>query len=300
MDPDVRLLRYFLAVANELNFTRAAEQLHIAQPSLSAQIRQLESQLGVVLLRRNTRAVSLTEAGRALAERGPHALDEMQRTWQAARDAGHGTVGSLRLAYTLSTGHDTTPQLIQALQGAHDGIVVTSDLMPTSQILRAVKDGHADVGVARTPERQAGVRLVPLRRDPAGILVAASHPLAAADTVALRRVAEHPVELGPRVANPAYHDFVRDLFGSRDLQPTFIERDIAFDLSRPFITDGTAVALVGRSTVTNLPQDLRWIALDEPITIMVGLVLPAGEPSATAARFEQVARAHATGHHWLD
>lgn len=300
MDPDVRLLRYFLAVADELNFTRAAERLHIAQPSLSAQIRQLEAQLRVPLLRRSTRAVSLTEAGTALLERGPHALAELQRTWQAARDAGHGTVGTLRLAYTLSTGHETTPQLIAALHDAHDGITVTSDLMPTPQVVQAVRDGRADVGLARAPAHADGIRLVPLRRDPEGILVAANHPLATADTVALQRVADYPIVLHPRAANPAHHDFIRDLFASRDLRPTFIERDISFDLSQRFITDGSAVALVGRSTAAGLPHGLRWVALADPIMITVALVLSAGELPATASRFVRIALAHATGHHWLD
>lgn len=81
---------------------------------------------------------------------------------------------------------------------------------------------------------------------------------------------------------------------------TLIERDITFDLTQRFITDGSAVALVGRSTAAGLPQGLRWIALADPIMIMIALVLPAGELPATACRFARIALAHATGHHWLD
>lgn len=300
MDPEVRLLRYFLAVAKELNFTRAAEQLHVSQPSLSAQIRQLETQLGVPLLRRTTRTVSLTEAGETLLDRGPHALGELQRAWQAARDAGRGTVGTLRLAYTLSTGHDTTPHVIEALQRAHPGIDVITDLMPTPRVVKVVREGQADAGVARTPAPEDGIRLVPLRRDREGILVSADHPLAAADTVTLRQVAGFPIALHPRAANPYHHDLIHDLFLSRGLQPSFLERDITFDLSQRFITDGSAVAIVGRSTVAGVPGDLRWIPLAEPIAITVALVLPAQDASANAVRLEQVALAHAGDQHWLD
>ena len=299
MDPDLRMLRYFLAVAEELNFTKAAERLHIAQPSLSAQIRQLEAQLGVPLLHRSTRSVSLTEAGEALFTQGPRALAGVERAWQAARDAGSGVVGTLRLAYTLSAGHDTVPRLIESLGETHPGITVTTEVLPTPQILLAVRDGRADAGVARAPAARDGVRIRPLRTDAEGVLAAAAHPLAGRETVHLRDVAEHPVVLHPRSANPAHHDFIRDLFASRVLQPHFIERDIAFDLSQPLIADGAAVALVGRSTALRLPPDLRWIPLAEPVALTVALVLPAAQPSATARRLEAVAVTQAAAHGWL-
>lgn len=299
VDPEVRLLRYFLAVADELSFTRAAQRLHIAQPSLSAQIRQLESQLGVALLRRNTRSVSLTAAGKALQARGPRALTGLERAWQAARDAGRGEVGTLRLAYTLSAGHDTVPQLVEAFHHAHPGVTVSTDVLPTPEVLAAVRDGRADVGVARTPAPLDGVRLRTLRRDAEGILVAADHALAGTPAVDLGAVSEYPVVLHPHVANPAHHDFIRDLFQSRDLHPTFIERDIAFDLSQRVITEGTAIALVGRSVAARLPRDMRWIPLAEPVFVTTALVLTAGEPAAAAERFAEVALSHAEAQGWL-
>jgi DNA-binding transcriptional LysR family regulator len=282
MEPETRLLRYFLAVAEELNFTRAATRLHIAQPSLSAQIRQLEAQLGVILLRRSTRAVALTEAGQALLNRGPAALAGMEQAWEAARQAGRGEAGTLRMAYTLSAGHDTAPQLVQALHEAYPHITVTTD-----------------VGIARAPAPLAGTRLQPLRHDPMGILVTTDHPLASQATAGLTEVAAYPVVLHPRAANPAHHDFIVDLFASRGLQPSLVERDIAFDLNQHLVTNGTATTLVGRSVAVGLPGNLRWVPLADSATVTVALVLATGEPPATVQRFHHLARAHAAAHGWL-
>jgi len=104
MGPEARLLRYFLAVADELNFTRAAEKLRIAQPALSAQIRQLEAQLDVQLLERTSRSVQLTDAGRIVQERGPAALAALEQVWEAVQRAGGGEAGRLRVAYSASAG----------------------------------------------------------------------------------------------------------------------------------------------------------------------------------------------------
>lgn len=299
MEPESRLLRYFLEVAEELNFTRAADNLHIAQPSLSAQIRHLESQLGVTLLRRSTRAVSLTEAGRALVERGPAALAGMEQAWEAARRAGRGEVGTLRLAYPLSAGHDTAPCLIQALHETYPHITVTTEVLPTPKVLLAVRDGRADAGIARAPAPMEGTRLQPLREDRMGILVATDHPLAGNATAALSDVAGYPVVLHPRTANPSHYDFVVDLFASRGLQPTMVERDIAFDLSHRFIAGGAATTLVGHSSAQGLPSNVCWIPLADPVTVSVALVLAASESPATVECFQRVARTHAAAHGWL-
>ncbi|MDN5913990.1 MAG: LysR family transcriptional regulator [Pseudonocardia sp.] len=217
MEPEVRLLRYFLAVAEELSFTRAARRLHIAQPSLSAQIRRLESQLGVTLLQRDTRTVSLTPGGRALYARGPAAIAALQHAWDAARQAGMGLTGTLRLAYTLSAGYDTAPQLVATLHDRHPGVEVITEVLPTPSILRAIQDRRADAGLARAPAPAEGVRLQTVRRDRLGVLVRIDHPLAELAEVTLTAVAEHPVAIHPRTANPGHYDLITGLFARRGL-----------------------------------------------------------------------------------
>src|SRR5215218_7462212 len=126
MSPEARLLRYFLAVADELNFTRAAEKLGIAQPALSAQIRRLEAQLDVRLLERTTRSVQLTDAGRIVQERGPAALAGLEQMWEAARRAGRGETGRLRVAYSPSAGYETAPRLVGALHARYPDIEIAA------------------------------------------------------------------------------------------------------------------------------------------------------------------------------
>jgi DNA-binding transcriptional LysR family regulator len=301
VEPEVRLLRYFLAVASELNFTRAAETLGIAQPALSAQIRQLESQLGVRLLERTTRSVELTDAGRVVQEHGPAALAALSGVWDAARRAGRGEVGRVRVAYSPSAGYETAPALVGAVRDRHPGIEVTTEVLSTPEIVRAVGEGRIDVGVARTPEAAAGVRMRTVRLEPLGALVPVDHPLSGRSEVDLAAVAEHPVLMHARSANPAQFDFVRDLFARFALEPRFVERPIAFDPTQSMIRDGRAIGLVGSSAADGVAAGLRWIPLAGLDTrLVIALVLREGDISPAADRFERVAIATAAANGWLD
>lgn len=134
MAPDTVSLRYFLVLAQELNFTRAAARIGIAQPALSARIRRLEAELGTSLLVRNTRSVVLTTAGAALAESAPPALAALERAWDTARNAGAGELGTLRIGYSLSTGAETAPALVDRLIRSSPGLEVGAVPMATPEI----------------------------------------------------------------------------------------------------------------------------------------------------------------------
>src|SRR3954453_14199444 len=144
MEPEARLLRYFLAVADELNFTRAAERLGIAQAALGAQIRQLEAQLGTQLLERTTRSVRLTEAGRVVHGQGPAALAALADVWDAARRAGRGEAGRLRVAYSPSAGYETAPALVRAVRDRHPGIEVSPEGLSMPEIGRGGGGGATE------------------------------------------------------------------------------------------------------------------------------------------------------------
>jgi DNA-binding transcriptional LysR family regulator len=298
--PEARLLRYFLAVADEMNFTRAAERLSIAQPALSAQIRQLEAQLGVQLLERTTRSVRLTDAGRAMHERGPAALSALEEVWEAARRAGRGEAGRLRIAYSPSAGYETVPRLVEALGARYPGVEVAAEVTPTAEIVRAVLDRRADIGVARTPVPADGVRLRLVRLERQGVLVPAGHGLARGPEVELSAVAEHPILVHPRAANPAHYDLLLELFRSAGLEPRLLERPVAFDPTQRVIREGHAIGLVGASSLAGIADGLRWVPLADPAPrLEVQLVLRDGEPSPAADRFERVAVAFAAAAGWL-
>src|SRR5882757_7775546 len=126
MDRDLepRLLRYFLAVADELHFGRAAARLYISQPALSNQIRKLEHTLGTDLFVRSSRKVELTPAGRALLEEAPLALDGLERAAERARLAGAGVAGTVRLGYAPMAGYETLGAILTAAQSDSPNVTV--------------------------------------------------------------------------------------------------------------------------------------------------------------------------------
>lgn len=143
--PELRHLRYFLAVAEELSFTRAAESIGVSQQVSSSQIRQLEGELGVQLFDRSTHHVALTEAGRALAERGREVLAAVEGLWEDARLRASGVKGVLRFGFARSGLYDTTPRLIAAMREAHPEAELVGVELASPELPRAARDGRADV-----------------------------------------------------------------------------------------------------------------------------------------------------------
>lgn len=301
MEPEARLLRYFLAVAKELNFTRAAETLSIAQPALSAQIRQLETQLGVQLLERTTRSVRLTDAGEIVRERGPAALAGLADVWDAARRAGRGEAGRLRLAYSPSSGYETAPRLVEALRERHPDIEITAELLSSPEIVQAVLDGRIDVGIARTPLTPAGTRARTVRQERQGLLVPSDHPLAAHDELELAAVAEYPILMHHRSANPSHFDTIIQAFRRAGLTPRIVQPPMAFDPTMRAVRDGTGAAVVSASATRDLAPGLCWIPLADALAhVPFQLVLRDEDPSPAVDRFERVALATAAAERWLD
>jgi DNA-binding transcriptional LysR family regulator len=281
---DLRRLEYFLGVARERNFTRAAEQLHVAQPALSRQVRLLEQDLGVELLHRTTHEFELTEAGAFLLERGPAVLAAVDELWRGVRTYGSGDRGSVVIAYGASASYETAPTLLEALSSRHPGVQITTSVKSVSEILAGVTEGSIDVGLIRCPPAESGLDTRTIRREPQGLLVRRDHPLADGLTVAVSDLASEKVLLHPREANPGHYDAVVGLCREHGFEPQVLLRSLSFDLAYTPVAKGDAVAIIGESSRQGLPDELRWVPLSPPAALDVSIVARRYNRPAAVAR----------------
>ncbi|MFJ4713140.1 LysR family transcriptional regulator [Streptomyces sp. NPDC088785] len=296
---DLRRLRYFLAVAQERNFTRAAERLHIAQPALSRQVRQLEQELGVRLLDRTTQSVEPTEAGRLLMERGAALCDEADRLWRDVRGYAAGESGSLSFGYSASTGYETAPTLLAALAEAHPGIRTSTRLLPTGEILAGVADGTLDVGLVRCPPPAPQLVRTLVRLEPQGVLMAEGHPLAGRPAVDVAALAGEILLTHARGDNPGHYDAIAGIFERAGVSPRLRERHLSFDAAQMPVAQGDAVSVVGESARPGLPAGLVWRPLSPAAAIEIHLLTRGDTERPATARLLRVASGTARARGWL-
>jgi DNA-binding transcriptional LysR family regulator len=192
---DLRLVEYFVAVAEELHFGRAAERLHIAQPSLSQQIRRLESQLGVTLLERNSRNVHLTEAGEALLREGRKTLSQAQHAIRTARAAG---APQLTVGFYGSAGSDLLADALRAFE-RHSSYSVSLRELPLGSI-DAILNGEVNVAFTRLNPGQTELEVEVIAQEPRLVALAVAHPLAAREALTFAELADESFITNPAVA----------------------------------------------------------------------------------------------------
>src|SRR5215207_8790119 len=188
--PELRLLRYWIAVAEEANITRAAERLHISQPALSSAIKQLEGQLGVPLLDRGGgRGVTVTPAGAVLLERGRELLALADAVVQEVRARDVAAVGRLRIGMSPTARYELGPALLAACADRAPGVMLYPREDATGALLRDVRAGRLDLAVLFCAPAAEGVATWLLREDRAVVHLRDDHPLAGRSAVALEELA---------------------------------------------------------------------------------------------------------------
>jgi DNA-binding transcriptional LysR family regulator len=205
---ELRQLRYFIAVADELHFTRAAAQLHVAQPALSHQIRQLEEEIGAVLLERTNRMVRLTPAGEAFRKRARLALDQAQRAAADAASIEQGWTGSISLGFVSSAVFSVLPELLRRCRKLiPDAEVELRELEPSEQ-LTAIRNEHLDLGIMHAALNDPELESVVLAREPLIVALPASHPAASQRKVSLRKLSAEALFLPKSHAAAGFHEVV--------------------------------------------------------------------------------------------
>jgi DNA-binding transcriptional LysR family regulator len=209
MNVDVRLWRSFTTVAEELHYGRAAERLHITQPALSRQIRDLERALGVTLFDRTSRRVVLSRAGQAVLGQARRALAESDRAVRLAQLAAHGDWGELAIAVLPAAAVALLPAIIRAYRDAHPAIGVTISEGFDDEQLAALTAGRIDAGFLRAAAAPPGIYLETLLTEPVLAGLPAGHRLARHDRIALSELAGEPFVFFPRHRSVlAYDEFI--------------------------------------------------------------------------------------------
>jgi DNA-binding transcriptional LysR family regulator len=252
---ELRQLRYFVAVAEELHFRRAAERLHISQPPLSQQIRALEEELGFALLIRTRRRVELTPAGAAFLRDARAILSELDGAVAGARRIDAGQTGRLRINFVGSALVSIVPGTVERFRRSRPGVALELRERATVDQLRAVRAGVSDVGLVRPPiEDEPELRVQTVLRERTVAALPAAHPLAELRRVPLRRLGAAPLVLFPRDQAPGFHDLLIESLAGAGAAPRVIQYAPEMLTIIGLVAAGIGVSLV--------PASVARLALD--------------------------------------
>lgn len=217
---EIRHLRYFIAVAEEQHFTRAAERLHMAQPPLSQAIRQLESELEVELLQRSTRRVTLTSAGAAYLEHARAILEALDSASEHARRVAAGVVGHLVIGCVGSVTYSLLPQLSRALATELPGVdfAFRGEMLVPDEVA-ALRSGDIDLALLRPPVADLGLTVQPVRQDRLVVALPADHSLAPAGRVRVGQLAHSDLIVHAADRRSVMHDVVLGLLREAGIDP---------------------------------------------------------------------------------
>jgi DNA-binding transcriptional LysR family regulator len=295
---ELRLLRTFVVVAERRSFTRAADDLHIAQQAVSQQIRALERALGVTLLRRTPRRVELTGEGTVLLADCRRVLTAADRAARRVKAAARGEAGTLRLAYTLTTVWDTIPKLLARLAELQPQVNVESREVLGADVPELLLAERYDLAVAPMTSYPKGFHTRTLRREPLRIALGKTDPLARRKRLDLVTLRDRSFELWPREMAPGFYDAVVGSCRTAGFEPK-LDEQAAGNTVWGNLARSRGVALINASLAEQLPSGIALVQLAQPTTTLTfDLVWHQGELPLIERTLE-VAAQLAKDSHWL-
>lgn len=292
---ELRHVRYFDAVADTLNFTRAAERLHVTQSTLSHQIRQLEEELGLVLFDRGHKRVALTEAGEMLRSHLVPALQQIDRGLQALSREPEAISGELRIGTTHSFNTRLVPLCVSSFLAYHPGMRVTVEELSAELIARRIASGHLDLGVSYRPQDRPELWFEPLYNEELRLVVADKHPFAKRRRVRMIELNRcRMVLLPPQFSTRKLLD---DCFEAAGAQPLVIAQLNSIAPMLELIRQTDLAGIIAETAVSP-SAGLRMVPLEDPTPIRTPGLLwkKGGNRSPTVKHMASVIRRAASGH----
>ncbi|MBK1656917.1 LysR family transcriptional regulator [Paracraurococcus ruber] len=262
---DSRQLRYFVAVARERNFTRAAETLRIAQPPLSRAIQQLEEECGLPLFDRASRPLSLTDAGKLLFEQAVQVLDRMEEMRAMVARLREAERQRLGVGFVASTLYGYLPEVIRRYRAVRPDVELSLQEMTTIEQLAALKEGRIDVGFGRISFNDAAIERTLLRNEKLCVALPLTHPLSSrTGALGLAELAGDTLVVYPRLPRPSFADQVLALFRDRDVTPAAVQEVRELQTALGLVAAETGICIVPGSVERLRRDNVVYRPLDEP------------------------------------
>jgi DNA-binding transcriptional LysR family regulator len=290
---ELRHLRYFVAVAEMENVSRAALKLHVSQPALSRQIRDLEDEIGFSLLERTAKSVRLTDAGRAFLDNARALLQNADEAVTKARAVASAEPTELHVGYSPTPTAEILPKILRAFQRAMPNVHVKLHDWSNNAIHDGIRDGRLQLGLIVPPLKAStlrDVRYEELFHERVCVAVALQHPFARRRTVPITEVAAEPLIGLTREDYPNYYDYLSIIFSKVKQKPRVVEEHDSFSAVMSAVEAGTGVA-IAMDFGYSFGNRLKFLHLTpEPKPISVGIVALKGRLSPAAEKFWQCAK----------
>ena len=293
---ELRQLRYFVAVAEERHFGRAARKLRLSQPPLSAQIKGLEEELGVKLFQRSTRQVALTDAGRTFLERAEGILEAVEEAKEAAKGADEGVRGRLEIGFISSATLGLLPPAIRLFRERFGGVEIELRELTSGQQIDALYAGEIRVGLVRLPLRAPGLRFEPLQEESLLVALPSGHPLEALESVPLEAMVDQPLIFFTRQLMPSLHAQIVELFQRVGAFPNVVQHAVHLQTIVGLVASGVGLAILPEPAERLSREGVVYRSLDAPdATSWVGLARVEEDGSLLVENFVRTVREVAGG-----
>ncbi|CAN5754541.1 LysR family transcriptional regulator [soil metagenome] len=290
---NLRRLAYFVAVAEDLHFGRAAARLGIAQPPLSQQIRKLEAELEAQLFDRSRRKVALTNAGTALLPEARRLLSLADQVTAIPRDIQKGRAGLLRLGFTGSAGYRLIPTLLRHSREHLPDVSFELNELPTADQLARIEDGTLDLGLVRPPVLHGSMRTAFVWTEPFVAVLPAGHRFAEQDEIDPARLRDEPFVMFPRERGPGLFETITRLCETHGFAPRVTQEAVQMPTIVGLVAAGLGVSIVPASVRDFRLRGVKYLPLTETsVQSTVALVWNPELASALRDRWIEVAARH--------
>lgn len=261
---ELRHLRYFVAVAEELHFGRAAERLRMTQPPLSQQIQQLEEELGATLFRRDSRHVALTDAGKVFLDHARRTLADAEDAVTEARRADRGEIGSLRIGFAANAAHEVLPEVVRRYREGFPHVRLGLQELASGEQVEALRERRIDVGFLSQDVPADEFQTRHILRDHMLVALPDGHRLAAGEVVRLEDLREEPWLVFPRQNSPAVFDLIAGAFDRVGGRPVVAQEARQTATLVSFVSAGMGFCFVSGFNREIPRRGVSYVPVDDP------------------------------------